>query len=411
MIRYRLISLSSTIRFEQNVHSKVFSRRRDHGKSVSLGRRHQSQSSSSSSYSADDCAHRAFAKTHPKAAADILAVPSYESLLASSSFPFTKTNDDDNKILPSSLEDYLQWRGWDIDGILHKHNLDAEVHRNSDIGLLSHPLTFPLTLGHWHVTKNSKVRDGDGGEERTDDKHTIRLCCVGARAECTLPDEFWREFLVCMATNNTSIGIGDGTYQKDFKYIIDFVGPDVPHHLKSKTITLGTTQEGGREVQEQNQSDITLPQWELTMNYHTSFLHQVVLQFLKASQSDKNASCTSKRIEKIQQYWNGGFVLFNPGLGHPHLQKGWEPTLKFLLGAGQPLLFTAHSALDANRDYELIRKILGEDDGRIDTGLLGYEVNPYASRMEFVDPFPPTSQNQEGVQHVVRPNHSYLMLH
>ena len=28
----------------------------------------------------------------------------------------------------------------------------------------------------------------------------LHFCCVGAREECTVPDEYWREFLVAIAS-------------------------------------------------------------------------------------------------------------------------------------------------------------------------------------------------------------------
>ena len=96
------------------------------------------------------------------------------------------------------------------------------------------------------------------------------------------------------------------------------------------------------------------------------------------------------------------FALFNPGLGHPHLIKQWGPTLKFLLGTGRPLLLTAHSTIDAERDRSVLKETMVEDGVRAE-----YDLNPYASRMEFVDPF---SSESEGPIHVVRPNHSLLML-
>lgn len=43
-------------------------------------------------------------------------------------------------------------------------------------------------------------------------------------------------------------------------------------------------------------------------------------------------------------------VLFNPGLGHPHLRKGWEGALKRLLYTGKPLIVTCHSRTDLDRD-------------------------------------------------------------
>ena len=73
------------------------------------------------------------------------------------------------------------------------------------------------------------------------------------------------------------------------------------------------------------------------------------------------------------------------------------------MGTGKPILLTVHSTIDAKRDHDMLKKIICEDGRSLD-----YNVNPYASRMEFVDPFSSPSESQV---HVVRPNHSYLMLH
>ena len=102
------------------------------------------------------------------------------------------------------------------------------------------------------------------------------------------------------------------------------------------------------------------------------------------------------------------FVLFNPGCGHPNLKKKWEPTLKFILKTGKPILFTAHSAIDAERDRNVLEKLLvDEAEHTTYGGMVEYKVNPYASRMGFVDPFP--SSDDISV-HIVRPNHSIFVL-
>jgi len=254
--------------------------------------------------------------------------------------------------------------------------------------------------------------EGDGDDKQQQQQH-IRICCVGARAECTLPDDFWREFLIVTNASSTSVASTSTSNSKKFKYTIDFVGPDVPSNLTSKTITLfpNKNDQGGDDTNATSSTGTRSPSSsssssDLTLNFHTGYLHEIVLQFLKASSSDR------RRTEKIRQFWNGGFALFNPGMGHPNLQKSWEPTLKFLLGSGRPILLTAHSTMDANRDCDvLLNKNVTCGDG---SSCLEYEINPYASRMEFVDPFSSLTivgeeRPSRGV-HVVRPNHSYLIL-
>ncbi|CAN0380425.1 unnamed protein product [Hapterophycus canaliculatus] len=50
------------------------------------------------------------------------------------------------------------------------------------------------------------------------------------------------------------------------------------------------------------------------------------------------------------------FVLFNPGLGHPHLKEGWDGALKRLLATGKPIVVSCHSWKDLDRDARLLRE-------------------------------------------------------
>ncbi|KAL7527405.1 hypothetical protein ACHAXR_001944 [Thalassiosira sp. AJA248-18] len=364
---------------------------------------------SDASYSVDDCPYRAFAKKHPEAARRVLTVPPFsdknymstKNALHAFSYSDVDTNEGGSQpvLLPKeTLENYLQWRGWNIEGILQEYKLGDDL-LHSAVGLLSHTLTFPLTLGRYAKAFHSPSFSEYLADGKVRKDHNFRRCCVvGARAECTLPDEFWKEFHV--ATMPISMAHNDRTSQhteEPFHFIIDFVGPDVPSHLKSKTISLG----GDGESSQQNAQKCVL-----TMNYHTSFLHEVVLKFLKSSHATSNGDIqsSSNRTEQIRQFWDG-FVLFNPGLGHPNLAAQWKPTLKFLIGTGKPILFTAHSTVDAERDRVVIEEeLLVADRG----GSVEYNINPFASRMGFVDPI--TSPGMEGVVHVVRPNDSTFLL-
>jgi len=292
-----------------------------------------------------------------------------------------------------NLEDYLQWRGWGVEGTLDEHKLGDDL-VNSAVGLLSHPLTFPLTLGR-HVKAFSPSQSNVDGQQS--EKRHLRLCCVGARAECTLPDDFWREFIVSAMSNLAQNDSEE--LEQPFQFTIDFVGPDVASHLESKTISLFDNDEH--------------PKQQLTMNYHTSFLHEVVLKFLKSSHATNESNsdgqaASSNRTEQIRQFWDG-FALFNPGLGHPNLAKQWKPTLKFLVGTGKPILFTAHSALDADRDRAVLEGLLVDSsDGDSRGDGVEYNINPYASRMGFMDPF--HSQGDDDNIHIVRPNYSDFLL-
>lgn len=336
-----------------------------------------------SSGSIENCPSRSFAMTYTDAARDVLSIPFFFGNCILELNPMLQKDE--------TLEDYLKWRGWDIPKILQHHKLGTDNDEQSAVGLLSHPLTFPLTLTRYV----SELNFG----KTVDERKNIRICCVGARAECTLPDEYWQECLVTAATNTHPHQLEETT----FHYTIDFIGPDIPKHLKSKTITL--------EQHPQRQHN----RYELTMNYHTAFLHEVILDLLKSmhkqDDGDDNTQSTD-RTESIRNIWDA-FVLFNPGIGHPNLQKEWMPTLKFLVGTGKSILFTAHSTIDAKRDSLVIEKLLLADIDEIGSSLsdrhVKYTLNPYASRMGYLDPF--ASPSEMGDEpHIVRPNHSIFML-
>jgi len=155
-----------------------------------------------------DCPYRLFAKEYPDVARQLLKVP-----------PHYPTHNNSTTLMQSKdekLEDYLIWRGWNIKGILHLHKLDNESTNSAAVGLLSHPLTFPLTLGRYisEIVSN----DSTNYEQKKD----IRICCVGARAEATLPDDYWREFLIAASSVVSESSI-----------TIDFIGPDIPSNLNS----------------------------------------------------------------------------------------------------------------------------------------------------------------------------------
>eukprot|EP00569_Conticribra_weissflogii_P008243 CAMPEP_0171367270 /NCGR_PEP_ID=MMETSP0879-20121228/5988_1 /TAXON_ID=67004 /ORGANISM="Thalassiosira weissflogii, Strain CCMP1336" /LENGTH=215 /DNA_ID=CAMNT_0011875289 /DNA_START=126 /DNA_END=770 /DNA_ORIENTATION=+ len=190
----------------------------------------------------DDCPHRAFAKNHPDIARKILTVPPHAIVDSS----FAGLSD----LAPHhvSLEKYLHWRGWNIDQILSGFETPDSNTAQSAIGLLSHPLTFPLTLAHHSniFVHKSLFSSNETGPQSNDlgDRKVTRLCCVGARAECTLPNVYWREFLVMSSamirarssdaeTNNDADAVKP---REPLEWILDFVGPEVPRQKMTKTI-------------------------------------------------------------------------------------------------------------------------------------------------------------------------------
>jgi splicing suppressor protein 51 len=159
----------------------------------------------------------------------------------------------------TNFEEYWQEsRKWDFSSVKNSSHEREWAQR-----LVSHVLSAPLTLGYHFPSQTP----------------SLRICVVGARAEATLPLDYWREILVASNMKNDS----------PLTWGLDFVGPDV--------------------VAVQNHVTLKHDTSSLTISWlHSGYLHDM----------------TDKPL------WDG-FVLFNPGLGHDRLQQGWLPTLEFLL--------------------------------------------------------------------------------
>jgi hypothetical protein len=203
--------------------------------------------------------------------------------------------------------------------------------------LVSHVLSAPLTL----MSKHDFLQQHKN------------ICVVGARSESTLPPQYWREMLFVAASNNQTTNI-----------CLDFVGPDVlvrpePLHLSHSSSSL-----------------------QLRWLYQ-GYLHDYI------KQNDESSLST----------WDA-FVLFNPGLGHPNLAKHWLPTLRLLLELKKPLLLTAHSILDAQRDQRFLLELqLQQQQSADDVAVVSYHPNPFSSRITYLDPLEPSNYS-----HHVQPN-------
>jgi splicing suppressor protein 51 len=146
-------------------------------------------------------------------------------------------------------------------------------------------------------------------------------CCVGARNESTLPHQYWQELLA--------------TLPRFSSLTLEFLGPEIS------------------------------PQGPRSMTHNDSTLILFWSEQKLLHQADLNPC-------------RNGYVLFNPGLGHPHLKRGWESSLEVLFRQETPVLFTAHSKLDANRDATVLKERLEIP--------IAYMKNPFASRLQFQDP-------------------------
>jgi len=256
----------------------------------------------------------------------------------------------------NELEAYLRERSWT--GYSNEESNESSL--NHMIVLISQALTYPLTLGYHsrHFLPTTGTTH-------------MRLAILGARSEASLTPSYWRDMLYIshrMNEKNTPL-----------QWTLDFIGPDLAPRLASRFISLHDSQQN----------------LKLFMTYHNTCFHQHVLD-------QKNTTTKS-----IDDQWDG-YVLFNPGFGHPNLVQLWKPTLALILQSKKPILITAHSELDQKRDQRILQNMLKEfRSSHVDGSQVIYNPNPFASRMVFEDIIKVT--NEDG-PHFIRPNYSVCLL-
>ena len=105
------------------------------------------------------CRARDFARHHPSRAIQVLTPPKFDESVARGPF--------------ETLEEYLRRRDW---------YLSSGEDFDSSVDLVSHPLTYPLTMNLFadrflRGTKGSSYFARSHGK-----KDNLHICCVGARA-------------------------------------------------------------------------------------------------------------------------------------------------------------------------------------------------------------------------------------
>jgi len=349
--------------------SAVIFKNRSYSFSTSLNNELSNNREQSSFLSARD-----WAKQNPSIARKILETPQLPSASLSNSLMKSSTND------LNSFEEYLQFRNWKLPSQVYldsqKERSPSNDHDKYAMQLISHSLSYPLTLASQSHHFLSSV-------PKTSTIQHIRLLCIGARAEATLPTNYWREFL-CYVENNLSFQQQQNhtsSFNGRIHWTIDFIGPDVPKGIPQRSIP------GSSKYH------------KLDLICHNGYFPQY---FTDSSHPKSN-------YNDYEDLWDG-FVLFNPGIGHPNLQSHWISTLANLLTSNEtssfhtkPIIFTAHSLLDSKRDLELLQLFAKENNTIMDELLqpkevsIHYKPNAFASQMTFVDPFDST--------HTVAPNH------
>jgi hypothetical protein len=289
-----------------------------------------------------------WAKQNPLVAERCLEVPPSDgvAVAAASSPPSSIRNPHPSDAPPRTIFDYWNRRGWTFDSIERVE--DRRLGQN----LATHVLTAPLTLvSNLLLSLDSQELNGGYAANAESDRR-VRVCCAGARAEASLPVQYWREILVVLKWSSPAANVA---------LTIDFVGPDV---APRPPVTL-----------EHCGSTLQL-RWPFTGKFHDYVAKQ------------------EEAVARDASHYHG-VVLFNPGLGHPNLKSDWRPTIELLLERRQHwrgnanVLLTAHSEVDASRESTYLNQSFGMS--------VDYSVNPFASEIRYEDPFDKS--------HVVRPNH------
>lgn len=243
---------------------------------------------------------------------------------------------------------------------------------------LSHLLTYPLTLAAglteagvapWADT-SAAAEVGRRVNAEPSLRPTLSVVCIGARAEGSLPPSLWLEAIFALP----------GVSHLD----LSLVGPEVtiPRNLPVD----GTSREASMPqptVLEESRHEGKSPSLKLCLGYRTAeitWIRAVVGE--QAGQMTARSTDLSKEetLKKSERAWGkteeverilrkaDAYVLFNPGLGHPHLVQSWEVATEMLLKSGKPVVITGHSEQDLNRDARQLSLIGGQCCVRWDKG-------------------------------------------
>lgn len=175
----------------------------------------------------------------------------------------------------------------------------------------------------------------------------VRLFILGARAESSLPREFWMQLARLF-------------HRVTFHLV--FVGPEsminrdteMPPPERTARNPFGAVVEDGIDT-------------SLKISTYVDYFH------------------TLHKAQQFHPYdpYFDAFVLFHPGLGHPASSHEWAETLPMLLETKVPIICTGYTGFDMQSDIEWVRKqAAGEMDILLEPGenrfrSLRWEINDY----------------------------------
>jgi hypothetical protein len=189
---------------------------------------------------------------------------------------------------------------------------------------LSAAVTFPLTLAY---AVNRIFGQGGSQEGMTEimemHKRPLKILVVGARAESSLPALWWRE---CLAACSLSGAISGGLH-------VGMVGPDL-QQMRASPID--------------SSIDVLLhPNGAKSSDHDGAAAAAAANVAAKVYHVPEGMSTLHGHPEHMKLLLHTDlFVLFNPGLGHESLRKGWEQTVRLLCMSGKPVVYVVCCTVD-----------------------------------------------------------------
>ena len=155
------------------------------------------------------------------------------------------------------------------------------------------------------------------------------------------------------------------------------VGPELPRAASAAAKAAAATGAAAKATAEHVVLDAHSQLW---LHKHHGLYHELAADVF-SSPTALDAPPTAAAAATAGAGSLDAVVLYNPGLGHPAQSAAWAPTLTKLRAKRKPVLWTAHSHEDRDRDLALLGA-----QGKSVEWLVGPERNPFASRKQLVDP-------------------------
>lgn len=291
--------------------------------------------------------------------------------------------------------------------------------------MLSATLSFPLTLAYAmsyvYDTQDTTVTTTTApysGASPQSVPENINILVVGARAESSLPLQWWKEHLFYCSSSSSSYSHRIGHRN------IRFVGPGLlPHQALDKLTNTASFMGMGDEKRPQQEGghgvgigpakgDTPSACSSSTNDGYLCTSLSLLNSFTQNPRNNEDVMPLHLHAEKEDLLrWADVFVLFNPGYGTRILGNSWRPTIELLIQSNKPVVCTAHGPWDLQRDLLALDSIVApsattianeqQQKQNIELGwLLKPQLNPFRTLKLTVD------TNEEDAARIVTNSHS-----